>query len=84
MPSATITRIFSLIPISADNKKIYKKLQNYLVKFRDLENIFISILIDAFNKRVLTLQDFAKTSTSHIKSKIYNHLEFYMFLIILV
>jgi transposase len=75
MSSTTITRTFSLIPISANKKEIYKTLQNSLVKFRDLENIFIKRLIDTFHKGDLTIQDFSGTSTSHIKSKIYNHLE---------
>ncbi|TFF89869.1 MAG: hypothetical protein EU548_05915 [Promethearchaeota archaeon] len=75
MPSTTITRTFSLIPISTAKKAIYKKMQDALVKFRDLENIFIKRLIDAFHKGDLTMQDFSGTSTTHIKSRIYNHLE---------
>lgn len=41
------TRTFSLIPKSLDKKKIYKEIQNYLVKFRDLENIFVNTLVIA-------------------------------------
>ncbi|MBY9006033.1 MAG: transposase [Candidatus Lokiarchaeota archaeon] len=75
MTTTTITRIFSLIPTSPYKKDIYKNFQAYFVKFRDLENLFIKTLIYALNKGHLSLQDFSGTSTSHIKRKIYNHLE---------
>ena len=75
MTTTTITRTFSLIPNSPDKKSIYQEFQTYLVKFRDLENLFIETLIYAYNKGHLTLEDFSRTNISHIKRKIYNHLQ---------
>ena len=75
MSIATITRTFSLIPTSPDKKQMYKKFHTYLIKFRDLENLFIKTLYYALKKGKLALHDFSGTSTSHIKQKIYNRLE---------
>jgi len=75
MSSATITQIFSLVPDSHDKKDLYNKIKRYLVKFRDLENIYVAMLVDALNKGLLMIQDFSGTSTSHIKGNIYDKLE---------
>lgn len=75
MSSVTITRAFSLVPDSHDKKDLYNKIKRYLVKFRDLENIYVAMLVDALNKGLLMIQDFSGTSTSHIKGNIYDKLE---------
>ena len=74
MKTATITRTFSLIPTSPHRKQMYKKFHRYLVKFRDLENLFVETLIYGLKKEKLTIEAFSGTSTAHIKQKVYNHL----------
>lgn len=77
MNSATITRKFSLIPATSTNKKIvYGKIKNLLVKFRDLENSYVRLMVEKLRKGQLNVQAFSGTTTAHIKANIYDALGF--------
>ena len=73
--SKIITRKFSLIPDTYHKRQEYKKISERMVKFRDLENIHIQILIRALDQGQLTLQDFVRTSNAAIKKNIYDKLQ---------
>ena len=73
--SKTITRKFALIPDTCQKWQAYKMITDRMVKFRDLENIYIQILIHGLNQGQVTLQDFAKTSKTSIKTNIYDKLQ---------
>jgi hypothetical protein len=72
--SKTITRKFALIPDTYYKRQEYKKITNRMVKFRDLENKYIHILINALQNGQLTVQNFERPSKQFIKSNIYNNL----------
>jgi hypothetical protein len=74
MEFATITRTFSLHPSTSRKEQIYTQLKEHLLKFRDLENAYIAILIRALRNGQLGLQDFSGESKPFIKSHIYNTL----------
>ena len=73
--SKIITRKFSLIPDTYHKRQEYKKISERMVKFRDLENIHVQILIRALDQGQLTLQDFARASNAAIKKNIYDKLQ---------
>ena len=74
MKFATITRTFSLHPTHPQKGQVYTQLKEHLLKFRDLENTYISLLIRALRNGQLELQDFSGESKAFIKSHIYNAL----------
>ena len=74
MEFATITRTFSLHPTISRKDQVYTQLKKHLLKFRDLENTYIAILIRALRNDQLELQDFSGESKAFIKSHIYNAL----------
>ena len=69
-----ITRKFALIPDTYLKRQEYKKITDRMVKFRDLENIHVHVLIRALRQGQLTLQNFERTSNSFIKGNIYDRL----------
>jgi hypothetical protein len=67
-----ITRKFALLPSSSDKKRVYKQITDRMVKFRDVENVYVRKMVEALRSRALTLQDFAPESKAHVKKNIYD------------
>jgi len=73
--SKVITRKFALLPEDPTRKRqVYKKITNRMVKFRDLENLYIQKMRAALANGSLMPDDFAKTDSPWIKSKVYDRL----------
>ncbi len=72
--SKVITRKFALIPDTYYKRQEYKKITDRMVKFRDLENIYIHILIRSLQNGKLTPQNFERTSKPFIHRNIYSNL----------
>ena len=72
--SKTITRKFALIPDTYYKRQEYKKVTDRMVKFRDLENKYVQIIISALQNGQLTVQNFESPSKQFIKSNIYDNL----------
>ncbi|GAH34306.1 unnamed protein product, partial [marine sediment metagenome] len=72
--SKTITRKFALIPDTYYKRQEYKKVTDRMVKFRDLENKYVQIIISALQNGQLTVQNFKSPSKQFIKSNIYDNL----------
>ena len=73
--SNILTRTFSLIPYSSGKTYIYKAVRERMLVFRDLENIFIDILVATLQDGQLKIPDFSGESKAHVKGRIYNELK---------
>jgi hypothetical protein len=74
MARATISRTFSLHPAAHQRDHLYGQFKEYLIKFRDLENAYIALLMRALRSGRLKPRDFSGKSKGFIKAHIYTPL----------
>ena len=73
--SRVITRKFALLPEPFSNRRaIYQEVKDRMVKARDLQNIYLTLMKNSFLSGALPLTSFAIKSMAHVRKEIYDTL----------